>query len=87
VLKTLEAIGRERYVPPYAMALIDAGLEETDAVFERLDQALEAKDVHLIFLPVDPKWNRLRSDPRFSALLKRCDFWGKNQNQDRSHAN
>ena len=74
VLKTLEGISRDRYVPPYAMALVYAGLDEHDPVFEWLDKAYDARDVHLIFLPVDPKWDGYRSDPRFEALLTRCRF-------------
>ena len=72
VLRTLVAIARERYVPPYAMALVHAGLGEGDDAFEWLDRAFEAHDVHLVFLPIDPKWDGLRADPRFAALLKRA---------------
>lgn len=75
VLRTLQAIGRERYVPPCASALIHAGLDETDAAFQRLDEAFESRDVHLLFLPVDPKWDSLRNDPRYVALIQRCDFF------------
>jgi TolB-like protein/DNA-binding winged helix-turn-helix (wHTH) protein/Flp pilus assembly protein TadD len=74
VLRTLEAGAHERYVPPYAMALVNAGLGETDAVFDWLEKAYAARDVHLIYLPVDPKWDRYRQDPRFAALLHRCGF-------------
>jgi TolB-like protein/Flp pilus assembly protein TadD len=74
VLRTLEAVSRDRYVPPHAMALVHAGLGERDAVFEWLDRAYEARDVHLIFLPVDPRWDACRADPRFGALLARCGF-------------
>lgn len=74
VLKALEAVARERYVPPYALALVLAGLGERDAAFARLEEALGARDVHLIFLPVDPKWDPYRDDPRFRALLERCGF-------------
>jgi adenylate cyclase len=56
------------------MALVYAGLEERDAVFEWLDRAYDAKEVQLIFLPVDPKWDPYRADPRFTALVARCDF-------------
>ena len=40
----------------------------------RLDKAYAARDVHLIFLPVDPKWDPYRGDSRFEALLARCGF-------------
>jgi Flp pilus assembly protein TadD len=72
VLTALDAASRDRYVPPYARALVHAGLGETDAVFARLDEACEARDVHLIFLTVDPKWDPYRKDPRFRAVLDRC---------------
>lgn len=74
VLNALRKAAQRRYVPPYALALIHAGLGETDAVFEWLDRAYTVHDVHLIFLTVDPKWDPYRSDPRFTALLERCGF-------------
>ena len=37
--------------------------------------AYEARDVHLVFLVAgDPKWDAFREDPRFRALVERCDF-------------
>jgi Flp pilus assembly protein TadD len=74
VLHMLETVARERYLPPYAMALIYVGLSQPDQAFESLDRAFDMRDVHLAFLPVDPKWDELRSDPRFAALLHRCNF-------------
>ena len=56
------------------MALVQAGLGERDDVFEWLDKAYAARDVHLIFLTVDPKWDAYRADARFGALLVRCGF-------------
>ena len=74
VLRTLDAVSRDRYIPPCAIALINAGLGEREAVFQWLDRAYDARDVHLIFLPVDPKWDEFRSDRRFETLLSRCGF-------------
>lgn len=74
VLATLESVAHDRFVPPYANALVHAGLGDRDAAFDWLDRAYAARDVHLIFLPVDAKWDEYREDPRFIALVSRCGF-------------
>ena len=62
-------------MPPYAMALVYAGLGQRDSAFKWLEDAYKARDVHLVFLAAgDPKWDALREDPRFRALVERCDF-------------
>jgi tetratricopeptide (TPR) repeat protein len=76
VLTTLKAIARERYVPPYAMALVHAGLDQRDLAFEWLERAYTARDVHLTWLPQDSKWDPFKDDPRFRDLLNRCGFGG-----------
>jgi hypothetical protein len=45
-----------RYMPPYAVALVHAGLGDTERALEWLERAYTERDVHLIFLVVDPKW-------------------------------
>ena len=65
---------RERYVPPYAIALVHAGLGQKNLMFEWLDKAVEVGDVHLAWLVEDPKWDPYREDPRFHRLLERCNF-------------
>jgi TolB-like protein/Flp pilus assembly protein TadD len=74
VLRTLEAIARERYVPAYAMALVHAGLGDRDAAFEWLERAFQTGDVHLLFVPADPKWDAFRNDARLNALIAKCGF-------------
>jgi len=78
VLNTLEAVARERYVPPYATALVHAGLGQQDQALEWLGRAYEAHDVHLALLAVDPKWDAFRSDSRFVALIQHCAFMASN---------
>ena len=39
-----------------------------------LERAYASRDVHLLFLPVDPKWDRFRAQPRFEVLLQQCGF-------------
>ena len=74
ILRTLDTLSRERYVPPYALALVHAGLGDREAVFASLYRSYEARDFHLMLLTVDPKWDPYRADPRFAALRARCDF-------------
>src|SRR5260370_22858118 len=74
VLQTLEAVARERFVPPYAIALIHSGLGHTDLALDWLARAFDSHDVHLVFLPVDPKWDPFRNEPRFMAVLNRRRF-------------
>ena len=74
MLRTLETVSRTKYVPPDAMALINASLEQRDAVFVWLERAFDVPDMHLIYLPVDPKWDSYRADPRFEARIVRCGF-------------
>ena len=74
VLRSLVEGSRDRYVPPYAMALVYLGFDEKDEVFAWLDKAYQARDVHLIYLTADPKWDPYRTDRRFADLLARCGF-------------
>ena len=34
-------------------------------MFDALEKAYAVRDVHLIYLPVDPKWDAYRADARF----------------------
>ena len=72
VLKTLETLARERYMPSCAMAMVHTGLGEFDSAFAWLDHAVEQHDVHLASLPQDAKWDPLRADTRFTKVLQRC---------------
>jgi tetratricopeptide (TPR) repeat protein len=74
VLEALQAVAREKFVPPYAMALIHAGLDQREAALEWLQKAFDAHDVHLLFPVFDPKWDGFRDDPVFKNLLDRCGF-------------
>jgi TolB-like protein/Flp pilus assembly protein TadD len=73
-LRGLERLAQQRYVPPCALALVCAGLDEQDKALDYLESALAVRDVHLIYVPLDPKWNALRGNRRFQQLLQRCGF-------------
>jgi TolB-like protein/DNA-binding winged helix-turn-helix (wHTH) protein/Tfp pilus assembly protein PilF len=74
ILRVLAERSSQRYLPPYTVAMVYAGLGEHDAALEWLERAYEHRDIHLVFLPVDARWDALRRDARFSALMQRCEF-------------
>ena len=61
-----------RYVSPYTVAAIHAGLGDKEQTFKWLEQAYEERDVWLMNLKVDPVFAKLRSDKRFKDLLTRA---------------
>ena len=69
-MQELQALRKERYVPPYNIALIYAGLGELDSALHWLELAFAERDVHMNFLR-DHKWDGLRSDGRFRSLMRR----------------
>ena len=44
---------------------------DKDKAFELLESAYKERDADLIFLKVDPKFDVLRSDPRYEMMLKK----------------
>jgi tetratricopeptide (TPR) repeat protein len=74
IITTLNQIAQKRFVPPFTFALIYTGLGERDAAFEWLEKAYAVREMGLILLPADPRWDTLRSDKRFQSLLRRCGF-------------
>ena len=64
-------------MPAYAAALVHAGLGDREAIFAWLERAYVERDVHLMLLMIDPKWDPYRGDPRFESLLARCAFVGR----------
>ncbi len=63
-----------RHVPPYNIALIYNGLKEHDEALAWLKRGYEQRDPKMAFLKIEPKWNNLRSDPRFQDLMRRMNF-------------
>ena len=62
---------KQRYVSPYTVATIYAGLGEKDQAFKWLEKAFEERDIWLMNLKVDPVLKNLRADQRFANLLQR----------------
>ena len=71
VLVRLNEMAREKYVTPYGVALVYAGLGDKDQAFAWLNKAVAGRSHWLVWLNRDPRWDRIRSDPRFDDLKKR----------------
>jgi tetratricopeptide (TPR) repeat protein len=72
VLDQLKAQATKEYVPANNMALIYAGLGDKDQAFVWLEKAYDERAFALALgLKKDPRWDNLRSDPRYVELLRR----------------
>jgi tetratricopeptide (TPR) repeat protein len=72
-LKSLESKGSQGS-PSFFLAQIYAGIGERELAFERLEKSYQAHEVEMIWLKIEPQFNSIRKDPRFSDLLKRVGF-------------
>ncbi len=71
ILSGLQGLAKRAYVAPYSMAVVYAGLSEKGPALEWLEKAVEERDVWLVWVKRDPRFDRLRSSPRFEDLLRR----------------
>lgn len=71
VLTDLQQLQGQRYVSPYTVAAIYAGLGDKDQAYRWLETAVEGRDIWLMNLKVDPVFAKLRSERRFTDILAR----------------
>ncbi len=69
-LDELQRLSNGEYVSPADVALVYVGLGDKDRAFEWLHKAYNEHAFTLAFLKLTPRWDPLRSDPRFDALLR-----------------
>jgi len=74
-LAELDRLGAEarqgRFVSHLALAMIHAGLGDNERALAELDSAYVERAWAMFTLRVDPAFDGLRADPRFSRLLKK----------------
>jgi TolB-like protein/Tfp pilus assembly protein PilF len=70
----LEQCQLEHYVLPYNIAKIYAALGEKDPAFVWLERAYQEGNPDLIELNTEPLLDGLRSEPRFTELMRRIGF-------------
>jgi len=71
ILGELEALSRTRYVAPYHLAYVHTGLGQYDRAMDYLEQAFAQRAGAIYGIRGSFLFARLRSHPRFVALLRR----------------
>ena len=71
ILHKLLARSGRPYISPAQVALVYVGTGEKERAFEWLERAYRDRCAELVELRVDPRFDSLRSDPRFTDLVRR----------------
>lgn len=74
ILGRLQAIGEHRYVCSYEIASAHAVMDNDDEAIAWLRRGIDERSACMPDLKVDPRFDRLRKDPRFIALLREIGF-------------
>jgi tetratricopeptide (TPR) repeat protein len=70
ILDQLEEQSRQKHVSAYAKAVLHLSLSDQSQALNCLERAYEERCEMLTWLKVDPAFDPIRSDPRFSNLLR-----------------
>ena len=74
ILKKLETT--KEYVSPAELAVLYMGLDQKEQALSSLERAYADHDLQMRFLPVDPHFDPLRSEPRFQELIRKVGLPG-----------
>jgi TolB-like protein/DNA-binding winged helix-turn-helix (wHTH) protein/Tfp pilus assembly protein PilF len=70
-LDELKATSKKSYVPAFYFAMIYAALEDKDQAFVQLEKGYNERFARFAYLKLEALWDPLRSDERFSDLVRR----------------
>ncbi|MEO8595629.1 MAG: protein kinase [Candidatus Solibacter sp.] len=71
ILDQLKERAQQTYVQPMWVAVIHVALGETDQAFDWMKKGYEDQSPWLAYLKVDPLFDGVRQDTRFTAMLRR----------------
>jgi DNA-binding winged helix-turn-helix (wHTH) protein/TolB-like protein/Tfp pilus assembly protein PilF len=74
LLTSLDELSKRKFVSSYGVALVYAGGGQKEQAFAWLDKAFDERSNWLVWLKLNPRWDVLRSDPRFDRLIERMHF-------------
>jgi hypothetical protein len=71
-IEHLKQLATRRYVDPYALAIVYAGLGQDSDALHWLEKACQEHSLSVVFFNFDPFTKSLRTNPRFLALVERA---------------
>jgi TolB-like protein/Tfp pilus assembly protein PilF len=71
ILEEMHKRSKQTYLPAYEIALAYVGLKKNNKAFEWLEKAYEDRSFEMKSIKTEPVLDSLRSDSRFTALLKK----------------
>ncbi len=73
---------KQRYVAPFEIALIHAGLGETNQTLDDLEKGYRERSLSAQSLRFDPRLNEVRASPRFRDFTRRIGLQWPNPTND-----
>jgi TolB-like protein/Flp pilus assembly protein TadD len=71
IVEDLKKISQQQYIPAGTIALVYAGLDDKEQAFAWLEKAYDQHDFQMQWINVEPRWDSLRTDPRFQDLIRK----------------
>src|SRR5205814_5128115 len=71
VARNLESESQRHYIGPENIAAVYVALGDKENAFAWLEKAYQARSAYMALLRSDRRWDPIRSDPRFAALVKK----------------
>ena len=74
ILAQLERLSTQKFVTPYGVALVQAGVGRHEQALSWLEQAFAERSHWLVWQRLDPRWRMLQGNARFADLVNRMRF-------------
>ncbi len=73
ILAKLQSLSQRRYIAGVYFAMVYAGLKDNENAIQHLNEAFQSRHPGLVLIRIDPKFDGLRSDPKFQELTRRFE--------------
>jgi tetratricopeptide (TPR) repeat protein len=74
ILARITNISRSKYVSAVDFAIVHLGLGEKTKALDWLDRGIDERGSEMMFIKTDPRFDLVRSEPRFERLLQVMNF-------------